>query len=117
MGSTSYRTKGTGKTVGDAFNEAQERAWYEFGHDPYSGTIGTKSDFFEVAVPSKTTAQEIVDIIEDWQQWDDRIDRLAILIGKVTAQRVMTYYDDKWGPAVALRSNDTEWFFLGHAPC
>jgi hypothetical protein len=33
------------KRPGDAFNEAREDAEYEYGHDPYNGTISTCDNF------------------------------------------------------------------------
>ena len=33
------------KRPGDAFNEAQNEAEYEYGHDSYNGTISTCDDF------------------------------------------------------------------------
>ncbi len=43
MGSYNFDTLIHGKTLNDAFRSAAEEDRYEFGHDPYSGTIGQKN--------------------------------------------------------------------------
>jgi hypothetical protein len=47
MGACDFSTLEVGrfKRPGDAFNEAREDAEYEYGHDPYNGTISTCDNF------------------------------------------------------------------------
>ena len=43
MGATNFMAFGIGKTVDDAFTALVHEAIYEYGHDPYNGTISTTS--------------------------------------------------------------------------
>ncbi len=50
MGATNFGmyTVGKYKSAREAYNELCEEATYEYGHDPYSGTIATTNGFFVV---------------------------------------------------------------------
>lgn len=41
MGANEIVLEYSGKNMKEAFNNAQEDAIYEYGHDPYNGTIST----------------------------------------------------------------------------
>ena len=45
MGAHNFHDQAYGATAQEAYKEAVESAYYEYGHDPYNGTISTTSGF------------------------------------------------------------------------
>jgi hypothetical protein len=45
MGACNFNTRAKGKTAREAYETAVREAQYEYGHDPYNGTISTTGGF------------------------------------------------------------------------
>ena len=92
MGSDQFTARGYGKTAAEAFADARRSALRECGNGGYTGSIAEKSTFQEVTPrPGET--------------------RKACLLRHEEAGT----FDDKWGPAGAIKVNAGEWFFFGYA--
>ena len=59
MGANEFSTISAGKTIQRAYAAAVESAEYEYGHDPYNGTISTTSGTFEVVAPKRTSVKAL----------------------------------------------------------
>ena len=51
MGAEQFWHEANGKDAQEAFNNAIEKALYDYGHRGYSGTIAEKESFTEIEVP------------------------------------------------------------------
>jgi hypothetical protein len=71
MGATTFSTYGLGKTAGDAFYAAQDRARYEYGHGGYTGTIAEKSGYVLFAIPngSRCSAQRFLNLMDEMEDF------------------------------------------------
>jgi len=89
-----YRTKGD-LTAKQAFNDAREEAFYNYGHRGYTGTIAEKNSFKMLPVlEGKTAAQSAEEYVYN--------DHPAV--------------SDKWGPAGCIDSTeDNKYYFFGWA--
>jgi|2_EtaG_2_1085320.scaffolds.fasta_scaffold25331_2 hypothetical protein len=67
MGAMNFSAIEIGRTAQEAFRSAQERAQWEYGHDPYSGTIGAKHDFLEIKVPEGMNPQKFLAALTAWE--------------------------------------------------
>lgn len=117
MGANKFQTTCNGENVVDAFAEAVRRARYDFGNAGYTGTIAEKSDFHVVDVPEGHTAQELVDVFQEFHDKNEIIPALTPLIGETEATEAAEAFDDKWGPCVAIKVDETVWYFAGWASC
>lgn len=90
MGSHSFLTSARGNTADQAYRAAVEQAQYDYGHDPYNGTISTTSGWFMAPGRVRT-----VDDLEDWA-----LDET-----------------EKWGDCVCMQdpNDSTRWHFAGWA--
>ena len=83
MGATTFSTYGLGKTAGDAFYAAQDRARYEYGHGGYTGTIAEKSgyDFALLKEVDRINQQRREMVLEKLKQalWILRGKRIGLL--------------------------------------
>lgn len=61
MGSCTIQTAGIGKTASEVFQAKVKQAEYEYGIDPYSGTIATVDGFKMVKLPARANIQKFVD--------------------------------------------------------
>ncbi len=100
MGAHNFSDSAFGATAEEAFKEAVQSAYYDYGHDAYNGTISTNEGF--VMVPLKEG--------ESREEWERRVQE-----------------DDdirKWGPCACAKDPDFEesngrffWWFAGWAAC
>jgi len=77
MGATTFRTIATGRTAEDAYNRACEQAEFEYGHDPYNGTISTTSGFVSIPKPPRCRATKLASWVfaaQDAHQYDRDIE-------------------------------------------
>jgi hypothetical protein len=116
MGATTFCTKAFGKTIGEAFEMAVERAQYHHGKAGYTGTIAEKNGYKKIPDSehkNKEKREYAFDLIDDQ---DERI-------------------ESKWGPAGAIDLSGTQaakryreskglegkhgsvWLFFGWASC
>jgi hypothetical protein len=94
MGAEVFYTKSFGKTNQQAFKDAVEDAYYQFGHDGYTGSIAEKDSFVMINLPEGKDPEKYADELIDAE--DPRI-------------------DDKWGPAGCFYLGKNEYFFFGWA--
>jgi len=74
----------------DAYNEAVQQALYDYGHDPYNGTISTTQGFKFLGEVEKNDVGDYID-----QHIDDF---------------------DKWGACGCIKSEE-DYIFFGWAAC
>lgn len=125
----SHRVKRDGRYTypGEAFTALVQEARYMHGHGGYTGTIGEKSDFLLVKMPADFgTTREVIDFLEsaEMEQWDEvrrewrRPDpddnRLRTVLGEHEFEHWSRTYNDKWGPALCIETDDA-WIFCGYA--
>jgi hypothetical protein len=96
MGANTFGCTAYGKDVATAFRNAREDAQYENGHSGYSGTIAEKTSYKLI-----TLSEEV---INDPTLFDAKIDELTD-----------TKFEDKWGPAGAVKIKEGEYYFFGWA--
>lgn len=101
MGAEVFETSGDKPDIQEAFDVAQQDAFYWHGHGGYTGTIAEKQG----AV-----------IIEDKPMTFEDAKKLAWDLIDKYDERI----DDKWGPAGAIRVIDKDanfdgWYFFGWA--
>jgi len=96
MGADVFFTRARGGTAKEAFIEAVDDAYYEYGHNGYTGTIAEKDGFVMIKLPEGMDPVAYADtlIAND----DDRI-------------------SNKWGPAGCIELPDNEYLFFGWASC
>jgi hypothetical protein len=81
MGAHSFTTVEFGRDIRDAYRRACDRAEYDFGHDPYNGTISTTRGVREFELPTgRLDWQKVVDAAfavsdargydKKWIDWD-----------------------------------------------
>ena len=109
MGATNFECTGEGATVSDAYNAAHDDATHMYGHGGYTGTLAEKGGCVEFPV-GDSTADDVHDMLQI-----DQLDALTLVVGDLVAKQMLSTYDDKWGPAVALPSGEKQWLFCGMA--
>lgn len=112
------------RTAAEAFAVCRNEALYEHGHGGYSGTIAEKSGFVEFALPLGWTPDRLFRTLldaMDWLEGDDQtadvpddVAELSSIVGHDELERMARTYDDKWGPAVCVRT-ETAYHFGGWA--
>jgi len=120
MGATTFNDIGFGSTVEDAFARLKDQAFWECGHGGYTGTIAEKPGFVEFTLPPRWTFEKFVATVNEasimWFEENssqarrrDAAGRLLVeRFGQLKAERLVTIYRDKWGPAVAVKLGPTE---------
>jgi hypothetical protein len=74
MGAYDFHTQAYGTTADEAFKDAQDQARYDFGHDPYNGTISTVQGFVLIPLEEGESVGEWAGrVIEDErvQKWEN----------------------------------------------
>lgn len=123
MGAKLFGVTEQNDTVDGAFTAAVERALRDHGYDGYTGTIAEKSDYVLFDLPEGVTSNDVLDALNDYRVGKDGFivnepsDSLISLLGSSLATRLYKVYDDKWGPAVAIKVDDSTWLFCGWASC
>jgi hypothetical protein len=94
MGAMEFVTYSEGETSSIAFNNAKEKAFYDVGHQGYSGTIAEKNSFRMVPMLKNETLEEAIDrCLEDDTH----------------------FCQDKWGDAGCIWVEEDTWVFFGYA--
>ena len=94
MGAEVFYSECEGENATVAFEEAVERACYDYGHSGYTGTVAEKDSFVMIDCPDGVDPYKFADqLIEDF---DERI-------------------DDKWGPAGCIDLKNGSYLFFGWA--
>jgi hypothetical protein len=74
MGAHNFEHYQYGSTPEEAFRDAQDEARYEYGHQPYNGTISTVSGFVHIPLKEGESEGEwAARILDDprVQKWED----------------------------------------------
>jgi hypothetical protein len=120
MGGTTFMTTMSAtEPVDVAFARAVEQAAWEHGHGGYTGTIAEKHGYVLFTIPSGLTTRDVMELLRKFEEnaWARDEDKVPVVIPPgLDLARMFQVYDDKWGPAVAFRSEDS-WVFCGWASC
>lgn len=92
MGADWFETEAYGADAKAAFKTAREEAQCDRGHGGYTGTIAEKHTFKLVTPGGNETLRDFLDRMAD----DPK-------------------FDDKWGPAGAVRVEEGKYIFFGWA--
>lgn len=65
MGGTTFKIKGKGASMNETYSDAVERAIYEYGNDPYNGTISTTHSIIDKTSFFKNSGKNLNNFIED----------------------------------------------------
>lgn len=116
MGADNFAQTVTGcKTASEAFDYAVEQAEYAYGHAGYTGTIAEKDSFVVVTPPEGVTAKQAFQYW-DLGEWGDNRFRFSVE-QRIALDTIAGEFDDKWGPALAIKLDDDTWGFWGYASC
>ena len=119
MGATTFDTTGTGKTVGEAFIDARERALWDHGHGGYTGTIAEKDSYVEAVLPSGVSAgvfiRALMNGTEMWSAGNEVLRAEVPDWAPANWRELVEAYDSKWGPCVAAKIGQDTWLFCGWA--
>ncbi len=96
MGATVFYTTARGKTAQEAFDRARDNAEDEHGTSGYTGTIAEKESF------------KLVELS------DEVMNNRALFMLKID-ELVQTKFNNKWGPAGAVKLKEGEYYFFGWA--
>ena len=94
MGADVFHTQAKAETANKAFKVAVDDAFYEYGHQGYTGTIAEKDSFTMIDLPEGRDPFEYAEELID--KYDSRI-------------------DNKWGPAGCFDLGNGEFCFFGWA--
>ena len=94
MGAQEFTTVGIGNTAQEAFNDAVQNAYYDHGHQGYSGSIAEKESFVVVKCEDVS---------------DDNVEA-------VMNKMIDNEFSDKWGPCGCIDlKRDNKYVFFGWA--
>lgn len=96
MGATNFITFGIGKTAEDAFAALVHEAMYEYGHDPYNGTISTTSLSRRApkVIRKRFTEKAVDDAykVADADGWGEKRESRAIDCGATKGGHMWAFY-------------------------
>ena len=95
MGASYFEDIGEGATAQEAFDALVEQAYWDFGHNGYTGTICEKRRW-------QMATEEIMDEKDARELADDLASTEP--------------FSSKWDPAGAIKLTDGRWLFFGIAP-
>lgn len=106
MGAHSFQQDALGRDVGAAYVTAVSEAEYDYGHDPYNGTISTTRGFALVERPPscRLSTERLIDLV--WQAHLGEEKKVPIRLRGWAIQTARQI--EKWGPALALELTPTE---------
>jgi len=105
MGATTFRNSTNAKTAELAFQRLQDNAFYEYGHNGYTGTIAEKPGFTLFTPPEDMSPKEFIwTIINEGEKSDIK-----------EVKEAYELYDDKWANAVCVQTGEDLWTFFGWA--
>lgn len=107
MGAQQFQQDGEDKTVDEAFRNAKDQALYDYGHWGYTGSLAEKPGYVEFVLPEGVGVSEAVRVLAEIWLGEERPSWLSDEIAET--------YEDKWGDAVAIRTGETSWTFVGWA--
>ena len=101
--------------MAQAYDRAVREAQYEYGHDPYNGTISTTSGSIKAAGPvSKEIA---IQLMNEYWEFDNSYEELGDdYVRTGTNPFVSGAQVEKWGAALAIEVSEPRgWWFFGLA--
>ena len=106
MGAQSFEVTSELADPNEAFADCRDSAAWEYGHGGYTGTIAEKHEGFVIVdVPEGVAPEDYAQrIAQLWPIPDD----------DSPLSEAARIYGEKWGPAVALKTDDG-WLFIGLA--
>lgn len=102
MGGCTFEDVAFGKTCQDAFSRCVDEARYNYGHAGYTGTIAEKDQFVEFKCPPRVKVRTMHDWAAGWDGPGDDSKHADL------ASSMQQVYDQKWGPAVAIKYGPAE---------
>lgn len=112
MGAMIFTTRSPVRAACDAFNDAQQAAFYDHGHSGYTGTIAEKPNYEIFDIPDGVDPDDVIDAL------CERSDRIIEWFDPKTGASLQSVFDSKWGPAVAFKDPSGDgWIFCGWASC
>lgn len=108
MGAEDFRRRRKGASALDVFNELVSSARHENGHGGYTGTIAEKHGFVVVEPPEGMTPDTLLRLAAGDDE-DVKPEHQQIV------DRARDIWGDKWGPALCVKTGDSEWTFAGLA--
>ena len=128
MGASNFYTKGKGATIGMAYKNAVEEAYYESGHDAYNGTISTTQGCIDVSsyFPPRTTQKSKIKVMlriipiscDPEDSYAKKLLKELTPAMRPVAQRLIKEQlgnVHKWGPCLGCRLDKTLFCFVGWA--
>lgn len=103
MGAQPFVIDSEGETPNEAFWNAVEQAWHDYGYAGYTGTVAEKNDF--IIINPETDGENT----DDWSQND--YETYAWWMVEQDDPRIA----DKWGPAGCICYGEGEYIFFGWA--
>jgi len=130
MGGQDFDTISLGRTADQAYSKAVDDALYYSGHGGYTGTIAEKSGYvFFGQLSPRYSWERFWDILHNlmelqWHGYWETLERdkagniirrikhrkspVPPKLRHIFKDRILTVYEDKWGPAVCVELNPQE---------
>ena len=132
MGAEVFEVEANGKDMKEAFQFAVDTAFYDWGHSGYTGTIAEKPGAYLIPTPAGVLAQDVKNMIEKAQRWDDfytwpnqtpeqkakqdeylseskeAFKQVVKWYGEDEASKIVKKSDAKWDEAIAIELTDDE---------
>lgn len=132
MGAEWFEQYGVGKTMKGAFSAAHKEALYEYGHRGYTGSLAEKGSYVDMTAkfPKFSNDEELEAILRNIYSFPNIEDSATVSTydskNRTIVKRAMTADEmeivdivkaanDKWGPAVGIKTGDNEYLFFGWA--
>lgn len=112
MGASQFCIVFGGDSMVKAFHAAKEDAYHMHGHGGYTGTIAEKPGFTHMDLPEGVDAYEAEQLLQLWDMEDrDGLEEAY----RAWVEKAYEIWNNKWGPALCLRTGDKQWMFCGMA--
>ena len=134
MGATTFFDYSEGPTIDHAYRRAVDKAYYNHGHEGYTGTICEKDGWVLIPRPPRVSAEKVEETLDLAYQawaWDRTPGPERRWMTKPTAgeracwrkvqkwwgspgyrvgyvSEVMDAYNDKWGPALVISTTGAD---------
>ena len=133
MGAQDFVTEAWGRTPTEAYRLAVEDALYQYGHDPYNGTISTTGGYVEALLPDGFSVEQFIALVwanesgqmeaapvepdsplpaDSWQarEYEEAVQRWARFSALSAAEkrRVLGYRPQKWESCICVVDPDAE---------
>lgn len=100
MGATTFFNQVKGTNANELFTNAVHNAKCMYGNQGYTGTIAEKHEFVMSKKPKEFGPNAWINMVEDFDE-NDRENEYYFKL-----KRDFEIYDDKWGPALCVPTED-----------